>query len=366
VTRASDPEVQQLTRVYSAATLGILGLPVQAAAEVEEALRLAPGSAVTGVAERLRETLSSARGREKRLAAEVRAGFFYDDNVIVAPDWHSSDPLVRALRSSPRRSIGELAALRLDYTWLQEGGLSASAGYSFFAIFDDALPDFNITSHLTSVGSTFQTVLGTMPAQVGSQYAFDVLFLNEDQFLKRHTAALFGTLAESERHLTQAVARFQRKDFDESTPRPVDREVRDGNNYMIGGAHFLRFAQDRHYVKTGYQFDYEVTEGKNYTYHGHRLLNSALYTLPWGGVRLRYEFDVHLRVYDYTNTVLPSHNPGKRSRHDEEINVTPRIEVPLPWNTTLGVEYQLGVNHSNIQVFDYTRNVFSLQLSWTY
>src|SRR5262249_40482644 len=46
--RSSDPEIQQLTRFYTGLALGVLGLPGQAAAEVEQAIRLAPPAAAAG------------------------------------------------------------------------------------------------------------------------------------------------------------------------------------------------------------------------------------------------------------------------------------------------------------------------------
>jgi hypothetical protein len=51
-----------------------------------------------------------------------------------------------------------------------------------------------------------------MPAQVGAQYAWDILFLIEEEFVRRHTLTLFGTLAESQEHLTQVFGRYQNKD----------------------------------------------------------------------------------------------------------------------------------------------------------
>ena len=55
--RTTDPQLQQLTRFYSGLSLAVLGLPAQASAEVEQALKLSPGSALTGPAERLRDTI---------------------------------------------------------------------------------------------------------------------------------------------------------------------------------------------------------------------------------------------------------------------------------------------------------------------
>src|SRR2546422_9462187 len=90
--RASDPEIQQLTRFYSGLALAVLRLPTPAAAQVTQALRLAPGSAVTGPAERLRDTIVAARATERRLSLDARLGFFYDDNVRVVPSANGREP----------------------------------------------------------------------------------------------------------------------------------------------------------------------------------------------------------------------------------------------------------------------------------
>jgi tetratricopeptide (TPR) repeat protein len=370
--RTADPELQQLTRLYSGLSLAGLGLASQAASEVEQALRLAPGSAVTGPAERLRDAMVAARRQERRLALELRLGVFYDDNVRVVPDRTDPDdpdrdPLVDLIlrdSSQPRDSIGEIFGARVDYTWLRTPDWDSTVGYSFFLSYYNDLPNFNIMDHLVSADLVYKTAVAAMPVSTGLQYVFDMLFLDEKEFVRRHTVALFGTIAESPRHLTQVVSRYQNKEFNETSPT-IHEQSRDANNYMVGFAHFLRFAEDRHLLKFGYQFDLEDA-GKDFAYHGHRILFGAQYTLPWQAIRLRYDLDVHIRDYLYGQTLLPSHAfPGPR-RRDTELSHTLRVEVPLPANFTLAAEYLSINSHSNIEVFDYRRNVTSLTLSWNY
>jgi len=43
-----------------------------------------------------------------------------------------------------------------------------------------------------------------------------------------------------------------------------------------------------------------------------------------------------------------------------------RIEKPLPNNLTLSAEYQGIFSQSNIAVFNFHRNVFSLIMTWAY
>lgn len=360
----ADPELRQLTRFYTALALAALGLPERAAAEVEEALKLQPGSPLTGPAERLRDTLVQAREREGRFRAEVRVGVLYDTNASVEPA-PSHDPTAEGLRKHRSDSWGHLSGLRLDYSWLRTGPWEATVGYSFFQTHYFDLASFDIQSHLGTVGATYRGTVGALPFQTGTQYAYDYLTLDNDEFLQRHTAALFGTLVESERHLSIAQFRFQRKEY--SADSNIARaEIRDAKNWMGGLSQMARFEGDKHFVRLGYQYDIEDADGRNFKYRGHRFLAGAQYTLPWWELRLKYDYDVHLRSYRHAHTVLPERNPGTRERGDTEQTHVFRVEKPLPYNLTLSGEFQSIASRSNLAAFSFDRDVFSLTLSWQY
>ncbi|HEY7651618.1 MAG TPA: tetratricopeptide repeat protein [Methylomirabilota bacterium] len=382
---SKNPNIQQLVRFYSGLTLAILGLPEQAVAEVDAALRLQTGSALTGPAERIRDTLASAREAERRFHAEARVGFLYDSNVKVLPQ-PSHDPTAESLRHRKTATPGELAALRLEYAWLRRGPWESTVSYSFFQTYNNRLPSFNVQDHLVAGALTYrntlpdQGFLGSMPYQVGAQYSWDYLSLGTDDFLQRHTVTLFGSLVENQGNLTTLLARFQHKDFYATLGQLLD-EDRDARNWMGGFTHVFRFAQDKHYVRVGYQFDYEDADGRNYAYAGNRFLAGGQYTLPWGSTRLKYDFDLHQRHYLHANSLLPVVNPGTREREDTEQNHVFRIEQVLaknlgptsigcaptaPCPLTLAAEYQRTVADSNLPVYSFNRNVWSLTLSWQY
>ena len=361
---SSDPNLQQLTRFYAGLAYAILGLPERAAAEVDAALRAQPASALTGPAERLRDTLLTAKEREKRFRGEVRLGFLYDTNVAVNPE-PSHDPTAEPLRSRERKSPAELAAVRFDYSWLRTGPWEATAAFSFFSTTNNDLPKFNVVNYLGALGATYRAAVFDLPFQAGAQYVYDYLTLDDDEFNQRNTVTLFGSLVEGAYHLTTAQVRFQAKEFSgDSNIAPEER--RDAQNWMVGLLHLLRFEQDRHLVRLGWQFDVEDADGRNFKYHGHRWLTGAQYTLPWGGTRLKWDYDVHFRSYRHAHTVLPAINPGTRERRDTEQTHVVRIEQPLPLDLTLAAEYQASIARSNLPVFSFNRNVVSLTLSWQF
>jgi hypothetical protein len=161
------------------------------------------------------------------------------------------------------------------------------------------------------------------------------------------------------------VGRLQFKNFllDEAANPPDNRDAR---NWMVGPTHVFRFAGDKHLFRIGYQFDYEDASGRNFSYHGHRLATGGQYTLPWGEVRLRYDYEIHFRLYPDLQTSLPITSPNTMTRHDTEQLHAFRVEKPLPNGLTLSAEYQGTFNQSNLAVFDFHRNVFSLIMTWQY
>jgi len=363
--RTADPRIGQLTRLYTGLSLSAVGLSAQAAVEVEQALRLLPASPLTGPAERLRASFAASTQRERRFHADVRVGFFFDDNVTARPETDPEDSTVHDLRRPRHDSFGEIFSLRLVYDWLRAGPWTGSVSYSFFTTYNNDLPSFNIIDHLGTVGITRQASLFDLPLQVGGQYSFDYLVFDDKELVQRNSVSLYGALVESAIHLTTAQARVEVKEYTET--RPLDRtEFQDAVNWMVGFLHVLRFREDRHNVKAGYQHDIEDAQGRNSAYRGHRFLAGAQYTLPWWDIRLNYDFSFHYRDYLDRHSSLPADSPGKKERSDHEYLHIARIDLPLPRDLTLSLDYQGTINHSNISAFDYKRNVYTLSLSWQY
>ncbi len=378
---STDPNIQQLTRFYTGLTLAILGLPERAAAEIEASLKLQPASPLTGPAERLRGAVVASRERERRFRAEFRVGGLFDDNVPVAPRPFRADPLVAVLRGRRKESSGWLSSARLDYSFLRRGSLEATATYSLFTTYNNDLPKFNVVDHLAGLGTTYRDTVRGLPYQLALQYTYDFLSLGGTEFVQRHTLTPLATLVENPNHLTAFQTRWQEKEFRQPRTTTPREERRDGANWLWGVTHLFRFdtvepgpyypQSDKYVLRLGYQWDFDDTDGpsrrgRNFSYFGNRVLAGAQYALPWGGLRLRYDFDVHLRDYQHKNTVLPVLAPSTKRRQDNEYTHVVGFTLPLPHNLTLAGEYQRTVSRSNLAVFSFNRNVVSLSVSWAY
>jgi len=127
-----------------------------------------------------------------------------------------------------------------------------------------------------------------------------------------------------------------------------------------------RFAQDRHLLKLGYQFDYEDSRGANLAYLGHKLLLGGQYTLPWHRIRLSYDVSLHHRDYLNKHSLFPEDDPGTRKRRDDEVSHLVRVDMPLGSGFTVSADYQGTNQRSNLAPFTYSRNIYTLSVSWSY
>src|SRR5262245_17626951 len=362
-TRTTDPEIAQLTRFYSGLALGVLGLPREATAELDEALKLAPTSALTGPAERLRGAIVATTDEQRRFRAQVRVGVLYDTNVAVIPNV-TSDPLVLALQGQQTKSPGELGSVRLDYAFLRQGGFEAVATLSVFGIYYNKASDFSLFNPLGAVGVTYRGSMGTLPYQVGLQYAYDYFQLGSNPFVQRNTIVPSIAILLNSWNLSVLESRIQTEQFFKNSPIP--QENRNGTDYMVGLSHVMQLLNGKLQGRLGYQFDYDSTQGSDYEYIGNRVFLGASYTLPWFGITVGDSFDVWLRNYLNVNAVFPVTAPGTVERFDTQYTNVLSIGLPLSHGLSLSLDWQYINQQSNIDVYAYKRNVVSVIMTWTY
>lgn len=391
----SDKNFAQLARFYTGLAVGALGFPKQAQAEIEEALHLQPVSPLSTPARRFGEVLARRAEEERYFSGDLRLGVFFDTNVPVVPT-ASSDLVGQAIRRQQKRrkSEGELVSLNLSYTFLKTPDWEGTISHRFLQTYNNNLTEFNSQDHTPSIGilnrGSIPTPLGNLPYFAGLKSSFDFITLGNAKFVQRAIVNPYLTLAEKPfkvgyginvNNLTNLQFRFQDKNFFNDSD-VVRREQRDAQNYMIGATHFFLSKDGRHYLKLGYQYDFENAQGQNWTYWGNRLLAGVQYTLPWYDVRLRYELDFHWRFHKNKHSLLPTGRQFTRKRRDSEpvefVSIAKDFAADLTKTFplvscargncpfTVSVDYLFDDNRSNLNPFDYRRHVVTTSLTWRF
>ena len=383
----TDPNTQQLNGFYRGLALGVLGLPSEALTELEEVQRTQTVSPLTQSSIRIREALSSGQifGNQKRFRFQINVGGFYDDNVAINPDpLRTNIPnapaqlLITNLRNRQTESPGFLTSLRADYSFFRDGPFEAVANYSFFQTVytENYLGNFNIQDHQVGLSGFYRGVLADIPFQLGLQYSYGYLFLDMNGFLSRHTPTLSATFVGPSfnlpyignlGNLTTLLYRYQYQTFFREVGNSQEN-LRDGFNNMLGFVHAFRLANDKLLLRLGYQYDNENTEGSAFAYSGNRLLTGGQLQLPWGKMTLRYDYDVHWRDYKNSQTTaqFTDREGGLTKRNDIQQTHLVQLTKPLPNNFAITAQYQGIRNQSDIPLYDYSKNVWTLIVTWTY
>ena len=384
-----SPDIKQLNGFYRGLALGVLGLPNEALNELEQIQRTQAISPLTQASVRIHEALSAGQifGSKKRFRLQINLGGFYDDNVKINPDPagatsnNDANFLLQTLRARNTTAPGFLASLRADYSFLKKGPYEATATYSFFqTLHGEGFDEFNIQNHSIGVSGFYRGVAWDLPYQLGAQYTYDYLFLDMDGFLSRHTPTLTATVVGPTftlqglgvvGNLTTGLYRYQYKTFFREPGNRDTRfrgDLRDGYNNTFGLIHAFRMMNDRLIIRMGAQYDNESTEGAAFSYKGQRLLTGGQIQLPWGKMTFRYDYDIHWRNYknNQTSAGFTDRNGLLATRRDRQQTHLLQLTKPLLYNLSVTAQYQSIRNKSNINLYDYAKNSWSMIMTWTY
>lgn len=386
-TKTSDPDLQQLTTFYRGLALGVLGLSEEASVELRQLEQVDGGLPFSGPALQIQQAIAARRQTDeaKRLNLQVSVGGFYNDNVAVNPrdtttPNSNTNLLLDDLRDRKTKAPGFIGSLVANYAFFREGPFEATVNYSFLQTLNlkNNLDEFNIQSHLPGVSGFYRGVVGSLPFQIGAQYTYNYIFLKDAGFTSSHSPTLtvsivppsfsllgLGTVG----NLTSVIGRWQKKDF---FREPVDTdfrfasEQRDAYNNMFGAVHAFRFAEDKHILRMGYQYDNESATGTAFSYKGHRLQAGVQTTLPFAGLIVRYDYDRYLRDYKNSQTLFLDDDGQFSRRDDTQQTHTAQLVFPFAEHWSVTAQYQRVLNKSNIPLYDYKQNVITGLLTWAY
>ena len=385
--KTTDPNLQQLTTFYRGLSLGVLGLSDEASAELRQLEQVDGGLPFSGPAVQIQQAIAARRQTDeaKRLSLQVSVGGFYNDNAAVNPrDTTTPDAntnvLIDSLRDRKTKTPGLIGSLVANYAFFREGPFEATVNYAFLQTYNlkKDLDEFNIQSHLPGASLFYRGVVGSIPFQIGAQYTYNYIFLKDAGFTSSHSPTLttsvvppsfslpgLGTVG----NLTSLIGRWQKKDF---FREPVENDIRftseqrDAYNNMFGAVHAFRFAQDKHILRVGYQYDNESAAGTAFSYKGHRLQAGVQMTLPFAGLIVRYDYDRYLRDYKNSQTLFRDDDGQFSRRDDTQQTHTAQLVFPFAEQWSVTAQYQRVLNKSNIPLYDYKQNVITGLLTWAY
>lgn len=348
--KTKDKTIESLILYYTGLAKQQLGKTKEAAAAYKKIIITDPTSPLAEPSQRLIEALTVEERLKKRFSIDLTTKLQYDDNLILVPTTN-----VFNLRNKERKSTIELFYLRGEYAFIRKPDFALAASYGFYQTITNKMRDMDVQDHILSLDLSKRGSLGSMPYDFKINYAYDYLLSDYYYLLQRHTIRPVFILMENKTNLSVFQYAFQVKEFKEKPLFPEDN--RDAINHEAGFIHFLRFNDAKHHIKAGYFYDREFTEGANWKYSGNKFITGFQYTFP-KDIRLTADYEYKMVRYKNNNIYFDK----KREDTERSLNTVVSKDIGKGWSVSL--EYMRRRNSSNIDLYDYRKNLYSAGLSW--
>lgn len=362
---ALSPDLTPTARYYTGMSYYQRGLLDRAQQEFEAAIASGePESEVARSARTILQQQGGAPRSPKQWDVSLSISGQYDSNVVLLPI--GTQPPGGATGISKKDDFRTAIYARGEYRAIQTDTWTAGVTYGFYQSLHQKLSGFDVQDHSPSI--FVQRQFGIVQARL--QYVFDHVRVGQDPYLNSHTIQPIVTIAEGNSHFTQLQFRYQNKDFQDD--RFAGNSFRDGKNWLGGITQFAYYANGAGHVRLGYTFDMDRTGGGNpssatpgtpshadWAYKAHRF-SAGMGVPPVWTLQPTVAVDYYLQQYDNPNSLSTT---GMTARRDTIYFVTATLARPLTDWLTVAAEYNYTRDQSNIQFFDYSRNIYSLTLS---
>lgn len=352
--QSSDNNIVNLTNYY-------LGLLQQMAGQKEKAADLYsrvvtsdPTSPLSSVSQQLLGVIEEDKRQKKKFNLEFTMLGQYDDNLALIPNTN-----VVAVRDTAKRSFLNLFYLKGEYYLTKQLTYDISASYGLFQTVAYSIRHTDVQDHILSMDFFKRGTICSMPYNFRLNYSYDYLLYGYSYFMQRHTVRPTFFLVESPMNLSIIQYSFQAKEFHDQPYIITTWENRDALNHEVGIVHFIRFKNGKHFFKLGYFFDEDFAQGKDWNYAGNRFVTGFQYTFP-KDVILNVDFEY--KMYNYLNTNIFF----RVKRYDIDRMVSSTMTKEIYKNINLYCQYLHRVNSSNIPLYAYTKNLYSIGFNWRY
>lgn len=340
--RGMDPYYEDVCRYYTGVALLGRGDADAAVERFKEAIE-AP-EALDEVISASRESIRTLRKEKARRfwRAWVRTRYEYDSNVALLP--HDEDLVAGSGKGDWRFTVEpsvELAPPLLP-NW------DTRSLFSFIQTVHNHLGAYNLQGYRLLNTAT----LKSRYIQPFFGYGFEYYFLdnNRQDYLRSHTFLTGFTVPEGRYGLSRFSYAYRIDDFF----LPFEYRVNDrtaANNSVGASQYFFLPRWGDSFLQLGFYWDNNDAKGRNFSYNGYRLFAECFLPLTW---EVNLDLLTELYIRDFSESL--------QGRDDTRQTYIATLSRPLNEYMEVGLQYTYVNNDSNVALFQYGRNIFSLMM----
>jgi len=272
----------------------------------------------------------------------VGAAWQYDDNVVLKP----SDEALSATISDKADSR-EVYTARGEYDYRFNEKFGVKGIYSLYYAKQNDLGFYDtVTNSFTLQPNVyFQNYLLSFPA------GYSHTIVNDKAYLSSPNASGVCNVMIGKTQMAQLFIKYQYKDY-LWDPRTTE-EDRDSNDLGGGCGWYLFFAKNKGFLNVRYAFNNDFAKGDNWDYFGNRATVTVLAPLL-DKLNVSVSGDIYLQNFTHTNSLF------QVKREDEIYTISSLLAYKFYKDSEIQLQYTFVKDHSNISVYSYNRNVYSI------
>jgi len=321
------------------------GLHAEARDFFETAKKTAQGTDTAKLAGDYIEQIDREGTKVKDWALSLTAGGQYDSNVILDS---GSGPLPEGI--SQKSDWRGIIFIEGKFTPRLTDQITLGPTYSFYQSLQAELTDFNVQQHLPGFLLDISLSKNVM---LKAFYNYEYTTVGNEEYVSAHSVSPAVTIAEGNGFFTVLRYQYQDKDFKDSDMFP-DNSERDGFNNLAGITQYIPLSQ-KCLLGLNYTYDYDSTDADYWTYRGNA-----------GHLDLRFDFGEgwELDLYgQYYRKDYKADYPGySTAREDKMMTFSTNLTKKFTSNFDITAGWMYVNNDSNIDIFEYNRNITTLLL----
>ena len=342
--REFDPALTALSYYWEGASLFQQGLYSKAEYLLREVRRL---SADSQLGKSASEFLQAIEDYTKTFLFDASLGIEYDDNVTLQP---VDEDVADISNKEDERAVVNLKLTR--QVFLEQGG--AGLSYSFYQSLHQDLTEYNVQGHTGSL--YFASAL--RPFQPSVQYDYDYYFVDQDEYLEKHTLVPSLNISVASPHVTQVYFQYEKLNYLISVEQ--DEYDRSGYANSIGLNQFFSIMEDKGYVKIGGEYKDNEAKGDDWDYSSSKVSLSVYSPTPFPKMNMEVGGEYTISNFDNEDSFFD------KTRKDTIASGWLEFIYKLDDNWKAALNYKHINNRSNIDFYENRRNITSLFLSYSF
>lgn len=325
--------------------IGIAHLKAQKLAEAEDAFHdvvdLLPSTSLAQYAREYLDVIIKRKEALRPLRLTFTTAWQYDDNVVLKPE----DASV-ATDIADESDWRTLYNMQIEHNHPLDEPYGLKGQYTFNYAKQNDLGFYNTMAHtvLVQPGINFPTGLWAFPT------VYNHTIVNERSYLSNPSTGMLYNHLVGETQMGQAHIRYNHKNF-LWTPLNAD-EDRDSHELGAGLGWYWFFADKKGILNLRYGYNRDWARGNNWGYHGQRL--NATVLLP-----ILEKLNLVLSGGAFLQDYVQIHTVFGVKRDDKVYSGSALFTYRFHKNAEIQLQYARVNDDSNINIYQYERNIYS-------